>query len=222
MTNEKQVRKVMRSLHKKFENKVTAIEEAQDLSNMRLDEFIGNLTTFEMKLESSGTDKKKGISLNASCKEGEEEDLAETMSLLANFFNKTMKRFTKKPYGSADMIKINDRRFENWKKVNRMEGAGNNGPPQNEESDSEKEDTESNVSNFVAFTSVVSERDSTDNIIHDPDLEAEEEATNVELIANYQMLYNKWSKLAKAYIINESVRKELVEVNSGLLRTITE
>ncbi|GAA0162653.1 hypothetical protein LIER_18695 [Lithospermum erythrorhizon] len=257
MTNEKQVRKVLRSLHKKFENKVTAIEEAQDLSNIRLDELIGNLTTFEMKLESSGTDKKKGVALNVSCKEGEEEDLAETMSLLAKNFNKTMKRFNKKPYGSADMAKINDRRFDNWKKVNRMEGAENNGPLQSkgksiqcrecegfghiqvqcpnyvrkqtksyystysdEESDSEKEDTESNVSNFVAFTSVVSEVDSTDNIIHDPDPEAEEEATNEELISNYQMLFNKWSKLAKTYIINEGVRKELVEENSGLLRTI--
>ncbi|GAA0167281.1 hypothetical protein LIER_22249 [Lithospermum erythrorhizon] len=259
MTNEKQVRKVLRSLYKKFENKVTAIEEAQDLSNMRLDELIGNLTTFEMKLESSGTDKKKEVALNVSCKEGEEQDLAETMSLLAKNFNKTMKKFNKKPYGSTDMAKINDRRSDNWKKVNRMEGTGNNSPLQSkgksiqcrecegfghiqvqcpnyvrkqtksyysthsdEESDSEKEDSKSNVSNFVAFTSVVSEIDSTDNIIHDPDPEAKEEATNEELIVNYQMLYNKWSKLAKTYIINEGVRKELVKEKSGLLRTIVE
>ncbi|GAA0154433.1 hypothetical protein LIER_37880 [Lithospermum erythrorhizon] len=251
MTNEKQVRKVLRSLHKKFENKVTAIEEAQDLSNMRLDELIGNLTTFEMKLESSGTDKKKGVALNVSCKDGEEEDLAETMSLLAKNFNKTMKRFNKKPYGNS--------RFDSGKKVNRVEGTVNNGTLQSkgktiqcrecegfghiqvqcpnyvrkqtksyysthsdEESDSEKEDTESNVSNFVAFTSTLSETDLTDDVSHDPDPETEEEATNEELIANYQLLYNKWSKLAKTYIINEGIRKELVKEKSGLLRTIAE
>ncbi|GAA0154676.1 transmembrane signal receptor [Lithospermum erythrorhizon] len=259
MTNEKQVRKVLRSLHKKFENKVTAIEEAQDLSNMRLDELIGNLTTFEMKLESSGTDKKKGVALNVSCKDGEEEDLAETMSLLAKNFNKTMKRFNKKPYGNPDMARSNDRRFDNWKKTNRVEGTVNNGTLQSkgkaiqcrecegfghiqvqcpnyvrkqtksyysthsdEESDSEKEDTESNVSNFVAFTSILSENDLTDDATHDPDPETEEEATNEELIANYQLLYNKWSKLAKTYILNEGIRKELVKEKSGLLKIVAE
>ncbi|GAA0175732.1 hypothetical protein LIER_28850 [Lithospermum erythrorhizon] len=160
MTNEKQVRKVLRSLHKKFENKVTAIEETQDLSNMRLDELIENLTTFEMKLDSNGTDKKKGVSLNASYKEGEEEDLAETMSLLAKKFNKTMKRFNKKPYGSIDMTKGNDRRLDNWKKISTAEGVGNI------------------VSEENPITLVV-------NDIHDPDSKDEEEVTDEELIANY-------------------------------------
>ncbi|GAA0164696.1 hypothetical protein LIER_43690 [Lithospermum erythrorhizon] len=44
MSNEKQVIKVLRSLPKRFENKVIAIEEAQYLTKLRLDELI------EMKL----------------------------------------------------------------------------------------------------------------------------------------------------------------------------
>ncbi|GAA0156043.1 hypothetical protein LIER_13627 [Lithospermum erythrorhizon] len=203
--------------------------KAQDLSNMRLDELICNLTTFKMKLDSNVTDKKKGIALNASYKEGEKEDLAETMSLIAKNFNKTMKRFNKKPYGSADTSKGNDRRFDNWKKARRIDGAGNSGFQQSkgkdEESDSEKVDTESNVNNFVAFTTVVSEEDSITpsvNDNHDIDSEDEEEVTNKELIANYQMFYNKWSKLTKAYTINEVARKELMKENTELLKTVAD
>ncbi|GAA0144846.1 hypothetical protein LIER_05183 [Lithospermum erythrorhizon] len=51
MSNEKLVRKILRTFPKKFSHKVTAIEEAQDLTTMRLDELMGNLTTFEMSLD---------------------------------------------------------------------------------------------------------------------------------------------------------------------------
>lgn len=41
-------RKILGSLSKKFDIKVTTIEEAQDLSNIKVDELIGSLHTFEM------------------------------------------------------------------------------------------------------------------------------------------------------------------------------
>ncbi|GAA0145417.1 hypothetical protein LIER_05615 [Lithospermum erythrorhizon] len=92
MTNEKQVRKVLRSLLKRIESKVRAIEEVHDLTDMRLDDLIGNLITYEMKFDSTKLIKKKGIAFNVSCKEGDEDDLKDTMNLLAKNFNKTMKR----------------------------------------------------------------------------------------------------------------------------------
>ncbi|GAA0172065.1 hypothetical protein LIER_25964 [Lithospermum erythrorhizon] len=48
--------------------------------------------------------KRKGVALQENCevKENEEEDLAETMSLLAKNFNKTLKRFNKKPYSGSN------------------------------------------------------------------------------------------------------------------------
>src|SRR4051812_6954098 len=46
MTKEKLVRKILRSLPKRFDTKVTAIEEAQDINNMKLDKLIGSLQTF--------------------------------------------------------------------------------------------------------------------------------------------------------------------------------
>ncbi|MCI34724.1 gag-pol polyprotein [Trifolium medium] len=48
MSEEKLVRKTLRSLPKRFNMKVTAIEEAQDLSTIKVDELIGSLQTFEM------------------------------------------------------------------------------------------------------------------------------------------------------------------------------
>ncbi len=41
MTDEKLVRKIFRFLFKRFDMKVTVIEEVQDICNMRVDEFIG-------------------------------------------------------------------------------------------------------------------------------------------------------------------------------------
>ncbi|MCI90589.1 gag-pol polyprotein, partial [Trifolium medium] len=49
MSDEKLVRKILRSLPKKFDMRVTAIKEAQDISSMKTDELIGSLQTYESK-----------------------------------------------------------------------------------------------------------------------------------------------------------------------------
>ena len=51
------VRKVLRSLPKRFHAKITAIEEAKDIDQIPLTELIGNLQTYEIGLGSMG----KGI-----------------------------------------------------------------------------------------------------------------------------------------------------------------
>jgi hypothetical protein len=48
MSDENLVRKILRSLHKRFDMKVTAIEEAQDISNMKIDELIESVQSFEL------------------------------------------------------------------------------------------------------------------------------------------------------------------------------
>lgn len=47
ISEEKLDRKFLRSLPKKFDMKVTTIEEAQNLSTLKVDELIGSLKTFE-------------------------------------------------------------------------------------------------------------------------------------------------------------------------------
>ncbi|GAA0175127.1 hypothetical protein LIER_28367 [Lithospermum erythrorhizon] len=157
MINEKLVRKVLRTLPKRFAHKVTAIEEAHDLTTMRFDELIENLTTFEMMFESMESNKRKGIALQASCEDKEEEDLAETMSLLRS---------------------------------------------------------DNKVSNFVAFTARDTKEStvsptvidcSTDNMSDD-----EGDLTEEELMANYQMVFMKLSKLNQAYTAGETERSALM------------
>lgn len=46
----KLVKKVLRSLPQRFNMKVTAIEEVNDITKMKLDELFGSLKTFELTL----------------------------------------------------------------------------------------------------------------------------------------------------------------------------
>ena len=55
------VRKVLRSLPRKFNVKVTANEEAYDVTTLRLDELFGSLLTFEMVTADRESKKGKGI-----------------------------------------------------------------------------------------------------------------------------------------------------------------
>ncbi|GAA0144989.1 hypothetical protein LIER_05288 [Lithospermum erythrorhizon] len=123
MSNEKLVKKVLRTLPKRFEHKVTTIEEAHDLKTMRTDELMGNLTTFEVMFESSESNKKKGIPLNESCVSEYEEDLAETMSLLTKNFNKTLKCLNKKPYSGGNDPGVNDKRIDKGWKNSKFRGS---------------------------------------------------------------------------------------------------
>ncbi|GAA0151606.1 hypothetical protein LIER_10293 [Lithospermum erythrorhizon] len=77
--------------------------------------------------------KKKGVSLKASCKELDEEDLNETTNLLEKSFNKTMKWFNSRPYTAGDNLSCNDRRFDSWKKNNKILGASNSSSQQNQQ-----------------------------------------------------------------------------------------
>ena len=50
-TQVKKVRKILRALTPDWEKKTTAIEEANDLSTMLLENLIGNLMAYEVQLE---------------------------------------------------------------------------------------------------------------------------------------------------------------------------
>ncbi|GAA0161776.1 hypothetical protein LIER_18013 [Lithospermum erythrorhizon] len=127
MSNEKLVRKVLRTLPKRFAHKVTAIEEAQGLFIMSFDELIGNLTTFEMTLEVTEPGKGKGVALKASNSKNGKENLAETVSMLAKNFNKILKRFNKKPYSGGSTPGMFDERIDRGRKNSKFGGSSNGG-----------------------------------------------------------------------------------------------
>lgn len=51
MLEEKFIRNILISLPHKFDMKVTTIEKAQDLSNLKIDEIIGSLQTIEVSIK---------------------------------------------------------------------------------------------------------------------------------------------------------------------------
>ena len=66
--------------------KVTAIEEAQDISNMKVEELIGSLQTFEMGISDNSEKKNKSIAFVSNteeeAEEGTEENLTEALLCL--------------------------------------------------------------------------------------------------------------------------------------------
>jgi len=89
ISDEKLVRKILRSLSKRFNMKVTAIEEAQDISSLKVDELIGSLQNFEITINSKTNKKGKGIAFTSSVDSDEtkgnhedNEDMSESLALL--------------------------------------------------------------------------------------------------------------------------------------------
>ena len=136
-SEEKLVRKTLRSLPKRFAYKVTAIEEDKDVQNMKFEELMGSLRTFEMNLgEEKGDKKFKRIAFQAENREeqiealcDEDDDLAETMAILSKNFSKVLKRFNENNKGGA---------------MNRDSGGVSNGVT------TPRRNTASNLGNFNA------------------------------------------------------------------------
>src|ERR1044072_3058372 len=126
MTNKKLVRKILRSLPKRFAIKVTAIEEAQDITLMQVDELIGSLQTFELSLNDKADKKNKSIAFVSNTYEGDddsESDLAgeftEALALLSKKFNRAFKRFDRRSRPN-----VNDKMSDNVKKFDNSRNAG--------------------------------------------------------------------------------------------------
>jgi hypothetical protein len=98
----KLIRKILRSLPERFKIKETTIEESKDLEQMKIEEFVGSLQTYELSLPS--VKKVKTIALNASKKkvkvssEDDSENEEEAVAMLAKNFGRLMRndKFKKK------------------------------------------------------------------------------------------------------------------------------
>ncbi|MCI46630.1 gag-pol polyprotein, partial [Trifolium medium] len=61
ISDENLVSKILRSLPKRFDMKVTVIEEAQNLSTMQVEELIGSLQTFKLGINQRNEKKNKNM-----------------------------------------------------------------------------------------------------------------------------------------------------------------
>lgn len=71
MSEEKLVRKIIRFIPKKFDMKVTTIEKTQDSSNIKFDELIFSLQTFELAINSWFKNMNKSITFLSIAEEDE-------------------------------------------------------------------------------------------------------------------------------------------------------
>ena len=89
------VRKVLKSLPKKFHAKITAIEESKDIDEIPLTELVGNLQTYELGLTRIGkTGKGKSMALKAKSSEIDESSNDED-SKMKSYITRQFKKFMK-------------------------------------------------------------------------------------------------------------------------------
>ena len=95
------VRKVLRSLPKRFHAKITAIEESKDIDKIPLTELVGNLQTYELRLSRIGkSDKGKSMALKAKSSDTDESSNDED-SKMKSYITRKFKKFMKNANGKG-------------------------------------------------------------------------------------------------------------------------
>jgi len=95
--------------------KVTAIEEAHDISRMKVDELIGSLQNFELVVDNKTEKKGKSVALVSNIENKaplgdlvSNEDLSENLVMLGRQFNKILKQVNRKPRPNGQNIRFNN------------------------------------------------------------------------------------------------------------------
>ena len=119
----KVVRKILRSLPESFQEKVTVIEESKDLDEIKIQELIGSLQTYELGLPSHKPS--KSLALKTITKRmddsSEEDDVEKAVAFLAkNFRNFLKMKNSGKPFSKGKFSSSKGDRKE-FKKKDRKE-----------------------------------------------------------------------------------------------------
>ena len=95
------VRKVLRSLLKRFHAKITIIEESKDIDKIPLIELVGNLQTYELGLTRIGkSGKSKSMTLKAKSSDMD-ESLDDEDSKMKSYITRKFKKFIKNANGKG-------------------------------------------------------------------------------------------------------------------------
>ena len=89
----KVVRKILRSLLESFRAKVTTIEESKDLDEIKIQELIGSLQTYELRLPSHKSSKSLALktTIERMDDSSEEDDVEKEVVFLVKNFRKFLK-----------------------------------------------------------------------------------------------------------------------------------
>ena len=96
------VRKVLKSLPKRFHAKITAIEESKDIDKIPLTELVGNLQTYELgftRIRKSSKGKSKALKAkNSNTDESSDDEDSKMKSYSTRQFKKFMKNANAKGF----------------------------------------------------------------------------------------------------------------------------
>ena len=95
------VRKVLKSLPRRFHIKITAIEESKDIDKIPLTELVGNLQTYELRLSRIGkSGKSKSMALKAKSSDMD-ESFDDEDSKMKSYITRQFKKFMKNANGKG-------------------------------------------------------------------------------------------------------------------------
>ena len=95
------VRKVLRSLLKRFHSKITVIEESKDVDKILLTELVGNLQTYKLGLTRIGKlSKGKSMALKAKSSDTDESS-DDKDSKMKSYITRQFKKFMKNANGKG-------------------------------------------------------------------------------------------------------------------------
>jgi hypothetical protein len=231
---EEKVRKILRSLTSEWERKTTAIEEANDLKVLTLDELIGNLMAYEVQIqerrreeEEEAAPKKKNIAFKATS-DSESEDEDDEMAMITRRFKKFMKKdkFFKKRFDSKKEIKCfqckkpghimancpllkNKSKVEEKPKKKFFKKKAFEAQWDDSDSSSEEETSEEEVAN-MCFMAHLQESD-----------EQVSDFTFEELLDAFQELYEESRKLGSKNKMLKTENASLISQNDSLQKEIS-
>ena len=110
------VRKVLKSLPKRFHAKITAIEESKDIDKIPLIELVGNLQTYKLGLTRIGkSNKSNSLALKAKSSDTDESSNDED-SKIKSYITRQFKKFIKNANAKAfdkDRRQFSSSQFKN-------------------------------------------------------------------------------------------------------------
>ena len=118
--NSKIVRKILQSLPESFRAKVTAIEESKDLDDIKVQELIGSLQTYELSLPNQRKSKSlalKTVNERVDVHDSSDDDVVkEDVAYLAKNFQKFLKFKNSSKFGDKRKFQSSGREKREFKK----------------------------------------------------------------------------------------------------------
>ncbi|KAA0026117.1 gag-pol polyprotein [Cucumis melo var. makuwa] len=197
------VRKVLRSLPRKFDMKVTAIEKAHDITTLKLDELFGSLLTFEMATADRESKKGKGIAFKSTHVSEEvdcdiEANIDESIALL-----------TKQITNALQNLKNPNVTGMNVQTSNQYRRRNDNGPTRRNNENSDRRSDCYLKKKEVRITDKNTDDDS----------ECSVESKNDEL--SIEKLETLWKEDCEARAIQKERIQDLLEENERLMSVIS-